>query len=248
MMKRCTQVLVCAFALLAAAPSAWASSEDGGWDGGDSGWGGGGDGGWGDGGDWDNPAWDGETSIVDDNDDFDPIADLEFVEEPSDDDYDCRDAGYSCMPFMEPVEWNPVTRLRNLNDVDTGALKPEAWTRLGAYEATRGYPQGTVGYAIHNAIGDIYLMLGDIGQEKIGLVFNNAITRTLYDQPVTSWANLAAATIEYNYWLGVRQADWTSFGGYAGAAFTPEVRAWLQENVYSRDIPFLRDVPQAPSP
>lgn len=247
MMKRCTQVLVCAFALLAAAPAAWASSEDGGWDDGDSGWGGGGDGGWGDGGDWDNPAWDGETSILDDYE-YEPLVDYAFVEEPADYDLDCRDAGFSCSPFMEPVEWNPASRLRNLNDIDRGTVSAEASTRLGAYEATRGYQQGTVGYAIHNAIGDIYLLLGDVGQEKIGLVFNNPITQTLYDLPVSSWANLAVATIEYNYWLGVRQADWTSFGGYAGAAFTPEVRAWLQENVYSGPIPLLRAVPQAPRP
>ncbi|MEO8551794.1 MAG: hypothetical protein ABI678_17580, partial [Kofleriaceae bacterium] len=218
----------------------------GGW--GDGGGGdGGGDwgGGWDNGGPWEGDGWDGATSILDD-DWSDPSIDEYFVQLPDPDLSDCRTDGYLCVPFLEPVGWlNDLVpgRTSTLIAIDTGALHPDAWTRLGAYEATSGYAPGTVGYAVHNAIGDLYVALGSIGEEHIGLVFNSPEAKALFGEPVTSSANLGVATIEYNYWVGVKNADPSSWGARAGAAFTPEVRAWIQEHIYADAPPPARNVP-----
>jgi hypothetical protein len=157
--------------------------------------------------------------------------------------------GYSRMHGVQPVSWYenflPI-RVQDLNNVDRGQMFVDPSSRLGAYEATRGYARGTVGHAVHNAIGDIYLLLGTIGQEQIGLIFNSPMAKALFPQPVTSSANLAMATLEYEYWMAVRTNNPSSIGGNAGAAFDPTVRAWLQQHVYSAETPFLRNVPQAP--
>lgn len=161
------------------------------------------------------------------------------------------DDGYSRMGGMMSVSWVEAlipVRVQDLNDIDRGFSVASPSTRLGAYQATRGYARGTVGYAVHNAIGDIYIMAGTYGQEQIGLVFNSPEARALFGQAITSSANLTMATLEYSYWMAVKQANPLSIGGQAGSAFTPGMRAWLQEHVYSRGIPALRDVPQAPPP
>lgn len=159
--------------------------------------------------------------------------------------------GYSRMGGLMPAsmaEGFLPLRVRELNDIDRGFTSAEPSSRLGAYEATRGYPKGTVGYAVHNAIGDIYLLAGTWGQEQIGLVFNSSLARSYFNQSVSSSANLSMATLEYNYWMAVKQANPYSVGGQAGSMFTPGMRAWLQENIYSRGTPLRRDVPQAPPP
>lgn len=187
----------------------------------------------------------------------------------SDEEFDMAwgEDGYSRMPGMTNVHWttdalgnifssngavNPnvvAGRLAQLRAIDRAELIcPDPTSRLGAYEATRGYPRGSVGYSVHNAIGDIYMLLGTAGQEQIGVVFNSAAARSLFSQPVSSWANLAMATMEYQYWAAVLADNPNSFGGQAGEAFKPAQRAWLQEHVYSRDVPAARNVPQAPPP
>jgi hypothetical protein len=174
----------------------------------------------------------------------------ELTPPASTDDFTWGEDGYSRMPGLMNVGWvgELSFTLSDLNAVDQGYNPPDRSTRLSAYAATRGYPKGTVGYAVHNAIGDIYLMAGSVGQEYIGLVFNSATARALFNQPVTSPANLAMATLEYEYWVAEQQANPGSVGGNAGASFSPEKRAWLQEHVYSRGSPLRRDVPQAPPP
>lgn len=159
--------------------------------------------------------------------------------------------GYSRMPGITNVSnIEPLFPLRvaDLRDVDLGLVTPDPASRLGAYAATRGFPPGTVGFAVHNAIGDIYMLLGTLGQEEIGLVFNNAVARQLFSQSVWSEANRAMATMEYEYWSAVLRSNPDSFGGRAGAAFTPDMRVWLQANVYSAGTPLRRAGPQAPPP
>ena len=123
-------------------------------------------------------------------------------------------------------------RLNNLIDIDNGDLTPNPDSRLGAYAATAGYDPGTVGNAVHNAIGTIYGSLGTFGEENIGRVFNSSEAKALYDQPVDSDAGLQMATIEHQYWNNVRQEDPLSPGGNLGSAFSPKARDFLQKNVF----------------
>lgn len=120
----------------------------------------------------------------------------------------------------------------SLRDVDNGTFVPDPESRLGAYAATRGYPPGSVGEAVHNAIGTIYVLLGTYGEEKIGRVFNSPEARALYNQPVESPAGAQMAAIEQRYWSNVAKEDPSSPGGQLGAAFSPTVRDALQRRVF----------------
>jgi hypothetical protein len=122
--------------------------------------------------------------------------------------------------------------LTSLGDVRSGAIVPDPASRLGAYKATLGYPPGTVGHAVNNAIATIYVGLGTYGEEKIGRVFNSPEARALYNEPVESDAGILMAGIEQRYWDNVRKEDSWSPGGQLGAAFSPDVRDWLQRRVF----------------
>jgi hypothetical protein len=128
---------------------------------------------------------------------------------------------------------DPFTPWRTLGRVDRGELEVDPESRLGAYAATRGYPPGSVGAAVHNAIGTIYILFGNYGQERIGRVFNSPEARALYGAPVESPAGAQMAAIEARYWQNVRAEDQWSPGGQLGSAFSPVVRDWLQRNVFS---------------
>lgn len=120
----------------------------------------------------------------------------------------------------------------SLAQIDRGEVVPDPDSRLGAYAATRGYPPGSVGHAVHNAIGTIYVLLGTYGEEKIGRVFNSPEARALYNQPVESQAGALMAAIEQRYWANVAKEDSWSPGGQLGAAFSPGVRDFLQRNIF----------------
>lgn len=125
-----------------------------------------------------------------------------------------------------------LDKLDTLSKIDRGELTPNPDSRLGAYAATAGYPPGTVGNAVHNAIGTIYGTFGTFGEENIGRVFNSPQAQALYNQPVDSDAGLQMATIENQYWNNVRQEDPWSPGGNMGSAFSPSVRNWLQKHIF----------------
>ncbi len=114
-----------------------------------------------------------------------------------------------------------------------GSLVADPDSRLGAYQATSGYPSDTVGNAVHNAIGTIYVSMGTFGQENIGRVFNSPEAKSLYGQPVSSCASAQMATIEQRYWQNVANEDPYSLGGKMGAAFNPATRNWLQQGWFS---------------
>ncbi len=116
--------------------------------------------------------------------------------------------------------------------IDNGTLHPDPTTRLGAYAATAGYPPGTVGDAVHRAIGTIYLSLGTAGEEQIGTVFNSAEARALFDEPLTRENSRRIADIEHRYWSQVRRDNPWSFGGNAGSVFSPGIRDQLQRHVF----------------
>jgi hypothetical protein len=123
-------------------------------------------------------------------------------------------------------------RAADLVGVDNGSIQPDPNSRLGAYAATAGYPDGTVGSAVHNAIGTIYAGLGTYGEENIGRVFNSSAAQSLYGDPVDSQSGLEMAQIEHNYWQNVAKEDPYSAGGKLGSAFNPTTRDWLQKNIF----------------
>jgi hypothetical protein len=109
-----------------------------------------------------------------------------------------------------------------------GEVDPNS--RLGAYQATGGYREGTVGHSAHNAIGQIYSMAGTIGEDQIGTVFNSDAARALYNQPVNSAASRQLAGMEHAYWS--QQQEQGTLGGHMGAAVSPETRDWLQRETF----------------
>jgi len=121
---------------------------------------------------------------------------------------------------------------RTLDRIDRGELTPDPSSRLGAYAATRGFPSGTVGAAVHRAIGAIYLIFGNYGQERIGSVFNSPEAQALYGQPVTSCASMQMAHLEYQYWRDVQAEDGWSPGGQMGSMFNPSARNFIQHQIF----------------
>ena len=132
------------------------------------------------------------------------------------------------------VDTTDLLLWRTLGRIDRGELTPDPESRLGAYAATRGYSVGTVGNAVHNAIGTIYLTFANYGQERIGRVFNSPQARALYDQPVDSCAGAQMAMLEYQYWTDVTAEDSYSPGGHMGSMFNPSARDLLQRYVFNR--------------
>ena len=121
------------------------------------------------------------------------------------------------------------SRTATLLLVESGAIKPDQESRLGAFAGTHGYPEGTVGNAVHLGIAAIYLALGDAGQENIGRVFNSPEAKALYSQPIDSPANLEMARLEYGYWSNVLKEDSWSPGAHLATQMSPEVRALAQK-------------------
>jgi len=124
-------------------------------------------------------------------------------------------------------------RANTLALVESGALTPDPDTRLGAYASTRGFEQGSAGYAVHQAIGSLYESLGTYGEEKIGRVFLDPAITVFYEDPVDSPSGRRLADIEYRYWQNVACEDLYSSGGKLGSAFSPSVRDWLQTYYFS---------------
>ncbi len=142
---------------------------------------------------------------------------------------------------------NVVGRGITLDRIERGTLTPDPSSRLGAYAATVSYPPGSVGYAVHRAIGTIYLSMGTTGQEQIGAVFNSAEARAMYDKPLTEETSRQIATLEYRYWDSVRQKNPMSVGGQLGSFFKPGFRDMLQRDVFGtapKPTPQARPTPK----
>lgn len=123
-------------------------------------------------------------------------------------------------------------RLHTLQEVANRKQRPAAHTRLGAYAATCGYPEGTVGFAVNRAIGLLYASMGTYGEERIGTVFNSLAAKSLYRHSVDSPSSQRVAQMEFDYWARVKREDPWSSGGRIATAFDPETRDWLQREVF----------------
>jgi hypothetical protein len=135
---------------------------------------------------------------------------------------------------LPPAEAAAIAKFAiDLERVESGDLVPDASSRLGAYLATRGYPPGSVGEAVHRAIAAIYLTLGPLGEEQIGNVFNSAEARALYNDPIDGPSGRKIAQIEFSYWDSVRMRNPLSVGAQLAVLFDVDTRVWLQERFSS---------------
>ena len=121
-----------------------------------------------------------------------------------------------------------------LDQIDRGEIVPDPSSRLGAYAATRGYVQGTLGYGLNQGIGLIYSSWGSFGEEEIGTLFNAPEIRALYGQPADSAASRLMAQLEYDYWAGL---PLSSPGRLLGIQFSPEERFRLHQELSQMGAP-----------
>lgn len=105
-------------------------------------------------------------------------------------------------------------------------------SRLGSYEITAGYPEGTVGNTLHRAIGSIYTLLGSIAQDDVGKLFRDPSMVSLYSLPVDSWAESQVNDQEYLFWASKSPED---LGRRMATIFSPSVRRWLQIHIFFRE-------------
>lgn len=118
---------------------------------------------------------------------------------------------------------DPSQRVTDLIRVAIGAYDPPTYSRLGAFKATLGYAEGTVGRGANRAIAAIYLALGTTGEDQIGNVFNSPEAAALFPQDACGPASRRLAEIEHGYWSGQ-----DTIGGMMGSAFPPDIRAAIQ--------------------
>jgi hypothetical protein len=125
-------------------------------------------------------------------------------------------------------------RMRTLREVAAGQITPNPESRLGAFAATVGYPEGTVGYSVNRAIGLLYVAFGTYGEERIGTVFNSATARAHYPNRVDGPSTPIIADMEYQYWARVRREDPWAPGPTIATAFDAKTRGWLMREVFGR--------------
>jgi hypothetical protein len=124
------------------------------------------------------------------------------------------------MPILNELQsLDPSARVSQLIRVAMGADAPPQHSRLGAFKATLGFADGTVGEGVNKAIAGIYIALGTIGQDRIGEVFASPKAQALLDDPINSTSSRRIAEIEYAYW---NSQD--TIGGWMGRQFDPSVR------------------------
>lgn len=128
-------------------------------------------------------------------------------------------------------------RRYTLYSVDHYNLGVRMAGRLGAYAATAGYDEGTVGNTAHRAIGTIYMLFGEWAEDEIGLEFHSQRAIALYPQPIGSQAETDLNALEYAYWA--RQKD---IGGELACMFKPSVRRAIQIHVFFRDYNIITHI------
>jgi hypothetical protein len=142
-----------------------------------------------------------------------------------------------CIDHDVGVSRNEVdVRRSGLGTTDlTNSLVPRALdpdSRLGSYETTKGYAEGTVGNTLHRAIGSIYTLLGPIAQDDVGRLFRDPSMVSLYSLPVDSWAESQVNDKEYLFWASKSPDD---LGRKMATVFSPSVRRWLQIHIFFRE-------------
>ena len=111
-------------------------------------------------------------------------------------------------------------------------FKPHPDGRLGAFEATRGFPPDTCGQVFHRVIGIFYLGFGPHWQLNIGQLFRQPLVQNLLKDPITSKSNLTLAEIESTFWVSHKD----TFGGKLGSTFGPKLRGVIQYRIFYKDF------------
>lgn len=104
--------------------------------------------------------------------------------------------------------------------------------RLGAVVATQKYKPDQVGYGVHAATILIYVVFGDLGQQKVGKEFGLSYALEVLESQRNFKNNKRFGTIDQDYWINN-----TGKGGSLpdniviciGANINPTTRAMVQE-------------------
>ncbi|MDR3023451.1 SPASM domain-containing protein [Chryseobacterium sp.] len=104
--------------------------------------------------------------------------------------------------------------------------------RLGAMLATRDFPPDQVGYGVYPSIRFIHMVFGNIGEQKIGEIFNDPEMQEMLKQPGTHENHQNVGNKEQKYW----QSKWEEENhpgrklmAGLGAAFDGNSRAYIQK-------------------
>ncbi|MDR6528753.1 hypothetical protein [Chryseobacterium rhizosphaerae] len=104
--------------------------------------------------------------------------------------------------------------------------------RLGAMIATKDFTSDQVGYGVHFAIRLIHLLFGNVGEQKIGEVFNDSDVQKLLQKISTHENHKTVGSTEEDYWQSERgkgQHVLDELMILFGANVNAETRASLQE-------------------
>jgi hypothetical protein len=123
--------------------------------------------------------------------------------------------------------------LKRNQNLDSPSDEPvDMGSRRGAFEGTKHFKKGTVGYGVNASIRAIYVLSGELGAARIGEVFNSLKAQEIMSREDTYENQMAIAKLEYSYWEKVFNDAEASLndkvGGYAGTRFSPQVRVAIQ--------------------
>lgn len=114
-------------------------------------------------------------------------------------------------------------------------------SRLGAFDATKSAPPGTLGYSLNVAIGMFYKKFADAGEHQIGTVFWSPEVQAILNDPLEGSTNIVAGEVEHRYWTSVKFQDLMEgkmpIAGFIGSHMRPGLRQWLQTFVSGSHVP-----------
>jgi hypothetical protein len=130
----------------------------------------------------------------------------------------CGQKGTSCCvenSSKNTISDDVLERKKTSDLIDSNDLtilsKIDPSSRLAAYNATRGYQQGTVGYGVNRSIHAIYMLWGSSGEENIGDFFQSGEAKQLYNQK-SEEAHLEMAKMEFDFWQKIQNKNPNSSG------------------------------------
>ncbi|PWN72322.1 hypothetical protein C1631_006910 [Chryseobacterium phosphatilyticum] len=105
-------------------------------------------------------------------------------------------------------------------------------SRLGAMIATKDFTRDQVGYGVYPSIRLIHLLFGNVGEQKIGEVFNRPDVQKALRKIRTHESHKFVGSIEESYWKGERKKGENIFDELMilfGANVNADTRACIQE-------------------
>jgi len=129
-----------------------------------------------------------------------------------------------------------MLRLKNIQD---GSAKPEHNTREHAYSLTKGYKENQIGYAVNNAIHQIYCILGNGYDHQSAEFFRKKEIKELLESEVSVTTNIQAfVEKELNHWENVDKVLISSLG----ISFDKEIRIEFLGKYANKNFPTNQEI------